>query len=117
MHAEAYAAGELKHGTLALIVEDIPVIALVTQEDLYEKTLSNIKEVKARDAYVMAIAMAGDEEVGKSVDKVITIPRVSPFLAPIIAVIPLQLLAYYASVARGNDVDNPRNLAKSVTVE
>ena len=117
MHAEAYAAGELKHGTLALIVEDVPVIALVTQEDLYEKTLSNIKEVKARDAFVLAIAWAGDTEIGKSVDQVISIPKVDAFLAPIVAVIPLQLLAYYASVARGNDVDNPRNLAKSVTVE
>ena len=117
MHAEAYAAGELKHGTLALIVEDVPVIALVTQDDLYEKTLSNIKEVKARDAFVLAIAWAGDTEIGKSVDQVISIPKVDAFLAPIIAVIPLQLLAYYASVARGNDVDNPRNLAKSVTVE
>lgn len=117
MHAEAYAAGELKHGTLALIVEDIPVIALVTQDDLYEKTVSNIQEVKARDAFVLALAWSGDTEIGKTVDQVIHIPRVNPFLAPIIAVIPLQLLAYYASVARGNDVDNPRNLAKSVTVE
>ncbi|ASS73966.1 glutamine--fructose-6-phosphate transaminase (isomerizing) [Tumebacillus algifaecis] len=117
MHVEAYAAGELKHGTLALIVEDIPVIAVVTQESLYEKTLSNIKEVKARDAFVLAVAFEGDEEIQKSVDQVITIPRVDPFLAPVIAVIPLQLLSYYASVVRGNDVDNPRNLAKSVTVE
>ncbi|PWK16152.1 glutamine--fructose-6-phosphate transaminase (isomerizing) [Tumebacillus permanentifrigoris] len=117
MHAEAYAAGELKHGTLALIVEDIPVIALVTQDDLYEKTVSNIQEVKARDAFVLALAWSGDTEIGKTADQVIHIPRVNPFLAPIIAVIPLQLLAYYASVARGNDVDNPRNLAKSVTVE
>lgn len=117
MHAEAYAAGELKHGTLALIVENIPVIAVVTQDDLYEKTLSNIQEVKARDAFVLALAWSGDAEIGKSVDQVIHIPRVNSFLAPIIAVIPLQLLAYYASVARGNDVDNPRNLAKSVTVE
>ncbi|MBL0385549.1 glutamine--fructose-6-phosphate transaminase (isomerizing) [Tumebacillus sp. ITR2] len=117
MHAEAYAAGELKHGTLALIVEDIPVIALVTQDDLYEKTLSNIQEVKARDAFVLALAWSGDQQIAKSVDQVIHIPKVNPFLAPILAVIPLQLLAYYASVARGNDVDNPRNLAKSVTVE
>ncbi|KEO84091.1 glutamine--fructose-6-phosphate transaminase (isomerizing) [Tumebacillus flagellatus] len=117
MHAEAYPAGELKHGTLALIVEDIPVIALVTQDDLYEKTISNIQEVKARDAFVLALAWSGDTEIGKTVDQVIHIPKVSAFLAPILAVIPLQLLAYYASVARGNDVDNPRNLAKSVTVE
>ncbi|MCX7569446.1 glutamine--fructose-6-phosphate transaminase (isomerizing) [Tumebacillus sp. DT12] len=117
MHAEAYAAGELKHGTLALIVEDVPVVALVTQDDLYDKTLSNIIEVKTRDAYVLGIAWEDDKEIAKSVDRVIRIPRTLPFLAPVLAVIPLQLLAYYASTARGNDVDNPRNLAKSVTVE
>jgi glucosamine--fructose-6-phosphate aminotransferase (isomerizing) len=117
IHAEAYAAGELKHGTLALITEGVPVIALVTQSDLYEKTLSNIKEVKARDAFVLGITFVGDEELQKSVDDVIYLPKVMPLLAPIIAVIPLQLLAYYAAVARGNDVDKPRNLAKSVTVE
>lgn len=117
IHAEAYAAGELKHGTLALIVEGIPVIALATQSNLYEKMLSNIIEVKARGAYVLALAWQGDTEIGKSVDEVITIPRTLPFLAPVLSVIPLQLLAYYASVARGNDVDKPRNLAKSVTVE
>jgi glucosamine--fructose-6-phosphate aminotransferase (isomerizing) len=117
IHAEAYAAGELKHGTLALITEGVPVIALVTQSDLYEKTLSNIKEVKARDAFVLGITFVGDDELQKSVDDVIYLPKVMPLLAPIIAVIPLQLLAYYAAVARGNDVDKPRNLAKSVTVE
>ncbi len=117
IHAEAYAAGELKHGTLALITEGVPVIALVTQADLYEKTLSNIKEVKARDAFVLGITFVGDEELQKSVDDVIYLPKVMPLLSPIIAVIPLQLLAYYAAVARGNDVDKPRNLAKSVTVE
>ncbi|BCJ87284.1 glutamine--fructose-6-phosphate transaminase (isomerizing) [Effusibacillus dendaii] len=117
IHAEAYAAGELKHGTLALITEGIPVIALVTQDDLYEKTVSNIVEVKARDAYVLTLAWQGDGEIGKYADEVITVPRTMPFLAPVLSVIPLQLLAYYASVARGNDVDKPRNLAKSVTVE
>ncbi|MDB5085895.1 MAG: glmS [Bacilli bacterium] len=117
IHAEAYAAGELKHGALALIVEGIPVIALVTQDKLYEKTVSNIVEVKARDAYVLALAWEGDAEIHKHADEVITIPRTLPFLAPVLAVIPQQLLAYYASVARGNDVDKPRNLAKSVTVE
>ena len=117
IHAEAYPAGELKHGTLALITEDVPVIALVTQDELYEKTVSNIKEVKARDAHVLALAWVGDEEIGKSVDRVLYVPRTLPFLAPVLLVAPLQLLAYYASVARGNDVDKPRNLAKSVTVE
>ena len=117
IHAEAYAAGELKHGTLALITEGVPVIALATQPELYEKTVSNIKEVKARDAFVLGMAWVGDEELEKSVDEVIYLPATLPLLAPIAAVIPLQLLAYYAAVARGNDVDKPRNLAKSVTVE
>lgn len=117
IHAEAYPSGELKHGTLALIVEDVPVIALLTQDDLYEKSISNIKEVKARGAHVVAVTWAGDEETHKSVDQVLFIPRTINFLASIMLVVPLQLLAYYASVARGNDVDKPRNLAKSVTVE
>jgi glucosamine--fructose-6-phosphate aminotransferase (isomerizing) len=117
IHAEAYAAGELKHGTLALIIEGVPVIALATQRDVYEKTLSNIKEVKARDAVVIGLAMAGDDQIEKYVDHTIFIPATDKYLAPILAVIPLQLLAYYAAVTRGCDVDKPRNLAKSVTVE
>jgi len=117
IHAEAYAAGELKHGTLALIIEGVPVIALATQRDVYEKMLSNIKEVKARDAVVIGLAMQGDEEIKKYVDHTIFIPAAEKYLAPILAVIPLQLLAYYAAVTRGADVDKPRNLAKSVTVE
>jgi glucosamine--fructose-6-phosphate aminotransferase (isomerizing) len=118
IHSEAYAAGELKHGTLALIEDGIPVIALVTQEELYEKTLSNIKEVKARGAHVLGIANAGSEaEVSKSVDELFAIPKTLPLLSPAISVIPLQLISYYASLAVGNDVDKPRNLAKSVTVE
>ncbi|TNJ59513.1 glutamine--fructose-6-phosphate transaminase (isomerizing) [Paenibacillus hemerocallicola] len=117
IHSEAYAAGELKHGTLALIEEGIPVIALATQEHLLEKTVSNIKEVKARGAQVFAIALEGNHEIAKSVDLVFEIPRTVALLAPALVVIPLQLLAYYASLARGNDVDKPRNLAKSVTVE
>ena len=117
IHAEAYAAGELKHGTLALIIEGVPVIALATQHDVYEKTLSNIKEVKARDALVIGLAMEGDEQIKKYVDHTIFIPATDKYLAPILAVIPLQLLAYYAAVTRGCDVDKPRNLAKSVTVE
>ncbi|AEF93184.1 Glucosamine--fructose-6-phosphate aminotransferase (isomerizing) [Desulfotomaculum nigrificans CO-1-SRB] len=117
IHAEAYAAGELKHGTLALIVENIPVIALATQQSLFEKMVSNIKEVKARDARVIALAMEGHTEVEKVADQVIYIPKTHPVLAPILTVIPLQLLAYYMAVNRGCDVDKPRNLAKSVTVE
>lgn len=117
IHAEAYAAGELKHGTLALITEGVPVIALATQHDVYEKTLSNIKEVKARDAVVIGIAQEGDDQIKKYVDHTIFIPQADKYLAPILAVIPLQLLSYYAAVTRGCDVDKPRNLAKSVTVE
>ncbi|MCL6442168.1 MAG: glutamine--fructose-6-phosphate transaminase (isomerizing) [Alicyclobacillus sp.] len=117
IHAEAYAAGELKHGTLALITDDVPVIALATQMDLYEKTLSNIQEVAARGAFVLGLTWVGNENFEKSVDEVIYLPKTSEYLAPIAAVVPLQLLAYYAAVARGNDVDKPRNLAKSVTVE
>ncbi|WP_042166806.1 glutamine--fructose-6-phosphate transaminase (isomerizing) [Paenibacillus gorillae] len=118
IHSEAYAAGELKHGTLALIEDGIPVIALVTQEELYEKTLSNIKEVKARGAHVLAIVNEGaQKEVGKSVDELFAIPRTLPLLTPALSVVPLQLLSYYASLALGHDVDKPRNLAKSVTVE
>ncbi|WP_371376952.1 glutamine--fructose-6-phosphate transaminase (isomerizing) [Sporomusa aerivorans] len=117
IHAEAYAAGELKHGTLALIIEGVPVIALATQKDVYEKILSNIKEVKARDAVVIGVGLKGDTELAKYVDHTIYIPATGKFLAPILSVIPLQLLAYYAAVTRGCDVDKPRNLAKSVTVE
>lgn len=117
IHAEAYAAGELKHGTLALITEQTPVIALATQMDVYEKTVSNVKEVKARDAKVIGITFEGNTDLVKSVDHVIYLPKTVAELAPILTVIPLQLLAYYVSVARGCDVDKPRNLAKSVTVE
>ncbi len=117
IHAEAYPAGELKHGTLALIVDGVPVVALLTQDELFDKMVSNVKEVKARDAYVLGITWVGNEEITKSVDRVLYVPRTIAFLAPLMLVIPLQLLAYYASVARGNDVDKPRNLAKSVTVE
>ncbi|MEK4248073.1 glutamine--fructose-6-phosphate transaminase (isomerizing) [Paenibacillus sp. FSL W7-1287] len=118
IHSEAYAAGELKHGTLALIEDDIPVIALISQEDLYEKTLSNIKEVKARGAHVLAVTNQGfEDEVAKSVDEVFSIPKTLPVLTPALAVVPLQLISYYASLALGHDVDKPRNLAKSVTVE
>ncbi|MEG1160139.1 MAG: isomerizing glutamine--fructose-6-phosphate transaminase, partial [Acidaminococcaceae bacterium] len=117
IHAEAYAAGELKHGTLALIVEGVPVIVLATQADVYDKTISNLQEVKARDAVVIAIGMTGDTNLAKYADHVIFVPRADKYLAPLLAVLPLQLLAYYAALTRGCDVDKPRNLAKSVTVE
>ena len=117
IHAEAYAAGELKHGTLALIVEGVPVIALATQKSVYDKTISNIKEVKARDAVVIAIAATGDEDIEKYVDHAMFVPNTDELLIPLLAVVPLQLLAYYAAITRGCDVDKPRNLAKSVTVE
>lgn len=117
IHSESYPAGELKHGTLALIVENTPVIALATQEAIYEKMQSNIVEVKARGAYVIGIGLEGNEALAKSVDEALYIPRIHPYLTPILTVIPLQLLAYFTSVALGNDVDKPRNLAKSVTVE
>lgn len=117
IHAEAYAAGELKHGTLALITRGIPVVALATQKGVYEKTLSNIKEVKARDAVVIGVAARGDSELHKYTDHVIFVPETDELLIPLLTVLPLQLLAYYTALTRGCDVDKPRNLAKSVTVE
>jgi glucosamine--fructose-6-phosphate aminotransferase (isomerizing) len=117
LHADAYPAGEMKHGTMALITPGVPVIALATQTHLKEKVISNIKEVKARKAYVVGITTVGDDEVSEAVDEVLYIPNAHPFLLPIIAAIPLQLLAYYAGTVRGYDVDRPRNLAKSLTVE
>ncbi|HLO01610.1 MAG TPA: glutamine--fructose-6-phosphate transaminase (isomerizing) [Symbiobacteriaceae bacterium] len=117
IHAEAYAAGELKHGTLALITKNVPVIALNTQPDLSEKTISNIQEVRAREATVLGVALQGDEETKHHCDEVFYLPRTHKFLTPVLSVLPLQLLSYYAATARGADVDKPRNLAKSVTVE
>ncbi|GAB6932407.1 glutamine--fructose-6-phosphate transaminase (isomerizing) [Calditerricola satsumensis] len=117
IHSEAYAAGELKHGTLALIEDGVPVVALATQPNLLDKMVSNITEVKARGARVIALAMTGEAELAKTVDDLILLPPTDPLLAPVLAVVPLQLFAYHAAVARGLDVDKPRNLAKSVTVE
>ncbi|KEI94815.1 glutamine--fructose-6-phosphate transaminase (isomerizing) [Clostridium botulinum] len=117
MHAEAFAAGELKHGTIALIEENTPVVATMTQTDLFEKSISNIKEVKSRGAYVIAITQEGNKEVEQVADKVIYIPRTNDILQSIIAVVPHQLLAYYVAILKDRDVDKPRNLAKSVTVE
>lgn len=118
IHAEAYAAGELKHGALALIVEGIPVVALAIQEAVLEKSLSNIKEIKARGGYVHCFAREGMEALASEVDSIFYLPStMDDIFLPVLAVIPLQLLAYYTAVARGCPVDNPRNLTKSVTVE
>ncbi|WP_400161878.1 glutamine--fructose-6-phosphate transaminase (isomerizing) [Brevibacillus sp. TJ4] len=117
IHSEAYAAGELKHGTLALIEEGTRVIALSTQADLHEKMVNNITEVKARGAVVLGIALDDNVELHRSVDDVCLIPGTLPLFTPILSVIPLQLISYYTAAALGNDVDRPRNLAKSVTVE
>ncbi len=117
LHAEAYAAGEMKHGPIALIDEGFPVIAIATQSAVYEKVVSNLQEAKARGALIVAIATEGDEEIVKQADHVIYIPKVRDALSPITASVPLQLLARSIAVMRGCDVDQPRNLAKSVTVE
>ena len=117
MHTEAFAAGELKHGTIALIEEGTPVLAIVTQDRLAEKMISNMKEVKARGGYVIAIAKEGIEHIHEVADKVIELPKAPDLFMPIFSVVPSQLLSYYVSTLKNNDVDKPRNLAKSVTVE
>lgn len=117
IHAEGYPAGEMKHGPISLIDENMPVVALIPQDNLYEKMLSNINEVKARGGIVIAVATEGDRIIGDRADHVIHIPQTSPDLTPILTAVPMQLLAYHIAVRRGCDVDQPRNLAKSVTVE
>ncbi|MBP3204354.1 MAG: glutamine--fructose-6-phosphate transaminase (isomerizing) [Lachnospiraceae bacterium] len=117
IHSEAYAAGELKHGTISLIEDGTLVVALATQPELFPKTVSNIVEVKSRGAFVMAVAERGRKEIEKVADYVVYIPYTNPYFANSLAIIPLQLFAYYIAVGRGYDVDHPRNLAKSVTVE
>ena len=117
IHAEGYAAGEMKHGPIALIDRDMPVVVLAPRDRLYEKTVSNLMEVKARRAPVIALVAEGERELGKTADAVFTIPDTHPLMSPILFTIPLQLLAYHIAVLRGADVDQPRNLAKSVTVE
>ena len=117
IHAEAYAAGELKHGTIALIDEGTPVVALCCNEQLLDKTLSNVIEVKARGARVLAVAFQGDRRVVAQADDTIFIPRVNTLFAAALAVVPMQLLAYYTAKENGCDIDKPKNLAKSVTVE
>jgi glucosamine--fructose-6-phosphate aminotransferase (isomerizing) len=124
IHAEGYPAGEMKHGPNALIDEDLPVVILATRDNndpgsvlRYEKTISNLKEVKARSGRVIAVATEGDEDIREAADHVIFIPPAPELLLPILEIVPLQLLAYHIAVRRGCDVDQPRNLAKSVTVE
>lgn len=117
IHSEAYAAGELKHGTISLIEDGRLVVAVLTQPELYKKTISNIQEVKTRGAFVMAVTTVGNTEVEKVADYVVYLPETNPVFANSLAIIPLQLFGYYVSIGRGLDVDKPRNLAKSVTVE
>ena len=117
IHSEAYAAGELKHGTISLIEDDILVVGVLTQPDLYEKTISNMVECRSRGAYLMGLTTFGQYNIEDSTDFAVYIPKIDPHFATSLAVIPLQLLGYYISVAKGLDVDKPRNLAKSVTVE
>ena len=117
IHSEAYAAGELKHGTISLVEENTLVIGVLTQSGLYEKTVSNMLECKSRGAYLMGLTSNGNFSVEDSVNFTVYVPRTDEHFMPSLAVVPLQLLGYYTSVARGLDVDKPRNLAKSVTVE
>ena len=117
IHSESYAAGELKHGTISLITEDMPVIAVATQRDVLDKTVSNIKEVKSRGAFTIVVTREGTDFDKDVADILVTVPETDDLLMPMTAVVPLQLIAYYTADLRGNDVDKPRNLAKSVTVE
>jgi glucosamine--fructose-6-phosphate aminotransferase (isomerizing) len=117
LHAEGYPAGELKHGPIAMLDPDMPVIALATHSATLDKVVSNIQEVRARNAPVIALATEGDDGIAQSANEVVNLPRVAEELAPVVATVPLQLLAYYVAIKRGCDVDQPRNLAKSVTVE
>ncbi|HEX2758198.1 MAG TPA: SIS domain-containing protein, partial [Thermoanaerobaculia bacterium] len=117
LHAEGYPGGEMKHGPIALIDDALPVIGLAPDDALYEKIASNLREAKARDGIVIALVNPGDADVSTFADAVLTMPKIHPALQPIVSVVPLQLLAYHVARRRGCDVDQPRNLAKSVTVE
>jgi glucosamine--fructose-6-phosphate aminotransferase (isomerizing) len=117
IHAEAYAAGEMKHGPIALITPEVPVVVVATCGHTYDKVVSNVQEVRARGGEVIAVATAGDEEIAHHAEHVLAVPETSEMLSAIPAVVPLQLLAYHIAKLRGCNVDQPRNLAKSVTVE
>ncbi len=117
IHAEGYPGGEMKHGPIALIDENMPVVVVAIRDNVYDKIVSNIEQVKARDGVVIAVASEGDEEILDKADEVIYVPWASPLLNPVLTIIPMQILAYHIAVRRGCDVDQPRNLAKSVTVE
>jgi glucosamine--fructose-6-phosphate aminotransferase (isomerizing) len=117
IHAEGYPAAEMKHGPIALIDQNMPVVVIVPRDGIYEKVLSNIQEVRARRGRIIAVANDDDEQIGSMADYVLRVPRTYGFFGPILNVLPLQLLSYYMAVARGTNVDQPRNLAKSVTVE
>ena len=117
IHAEAYPAGEMKHGPIALLDGNFPVVATILKDHVYNKMINNIKEVIAREARVIAIASEGDNQIKSIVEKVIYIPNTQPILYPLLSVVPLQLLAYHVADILGKDIDKPRNLAKSVTVE
>jgi glucosamine--fructose-6-phosphate aminotransferase (isomerizing) len=117
IHAEGYPAAEMKHGPIALVDEQTPTIFLIQRGGVYEKVVSNLEEIKARGGPIIAVATHGDEEIADRADDVVYIPDVPEYLQPLVAVVPLQLLAYYIALRRGCDVDKPRNLAKSVTVE
>jgi glucosamine--fructose-6-phosphate aminotransferase (isomerizing) len=117
IHAEGMPAAEMKHGPIALIDEGMPVVFVATRNSQYEKVVSNIEEVRSRGGHVIAVATEGDDEIGRLCEEVFYVPDVAEPLQPLLTVVPLQLLAYHAAVLRGKDVDKPRNLAKSVTVE
>jgi glucosamine--fructose-6-phosphate aminotransferase (isomerizing) len=117
VHAEGYPAGELKHGPISLLDAECPLVAVATRSSVYDKLISNVMEGRARDAKVIAVATEGDDQIERISDDVCWVPDTHELLSPVLAIIPLQLFAYHVAVARGTDVDQPRNLAKSVTVE
>jgi glucosamine--fructose-6-phosphate aminotransferase (isomerizing) len=117
IHAEGYPAGEMKHGPISLIDEDMPVVAIAPRDSLWDKMQSNISEVQARGGNIIAVASEGDAETANLADDVISIPRSSEVISPFLVSLPMQLIAYHIGVRRGCDIDQPRNLAKTVTVE
>jgi glucosamine--fructose-6-phosphate aminotransferase (isomerizing) len=117
IHAEGYPAAEMKHGPIALVDKDLPVVFVATKDSYYEKIVSNVQEIKARSGMVLAVATIGDEIIPGMADDTMYVPDADELIAPLLSVIPMQLLSYYVGLAKGLDVDKPRNLAKSVTVE